>query len=300
MYGLSVWCAFFFTYCFFGWCFESVYVSICEKKLINRGFLKGPMLPIYGFGALIMLYVTIPFREQYLKMYFAGAISATVLEYFTGAAMEKLFKVKYWDYSSKKMNIKGYICLSSTIAWGFFTIFLVKVIHNPIEKNILMIPHTILYIIICIVGGLMIWDFVISFRTAFGMRSLIVKINEYKEKTGAELKEVVKNLDSIKPEISKLLHGGVQEVLYAAENLSKQMLSQKFSHERYFSLKVKIEELKNRAAENMEHISRKATKDKLKMLRRNPTKQNKWLAEEFEKIKHLQNKFEIKKNNKTG
>ena len=67
MYEVSVWCAFFFIYCFFGWCFESSYVSLCERKPVNRGFLKGPMLPIYGFGALIMLYVTIPFRNTVIS-----------------------------------------------------------------------------------------------------------------------------------------------------------------------------------------------------------------------------------------
>lgn len=282
-----MWCAFFFIYCFFGWCFESAYVSLCEKKPINRGFLNGPALPIYGTGALIMLYVTIPFKEDYIKMYFAGAISATALEYCTGAAMEKIFKVKYWDYSTKKFNINGHICLSSTIAWGFFTIFLVKVIHTPIENTVTKIPSVILYILVVFIGVLMLWDFAVSFKTAFGMRNLIIKINEYKEKTREDIKDAVKNFDNIKPEISKLMHGGAKEILCAAENLSKQMLSQRFSHDRYSLLKIKIEELKQRATENMEHISVKATKDKLKMLHRNPTRANKRLAEEFEKLKRL-------------
>lgn len=285
MYNVSMWCAFFFIYCFLGWCFESAYVSLCEKKPINRGFLNGPALPIYGFGALIMLYVTIPFRGDYPKMYITGAISATLLEYCTGAAMEKMFKVKYWDYSPKRFNIKGYICLSSSIAWGFFTIFLVKVIHKPIEKTVLSIPAVILHIAVGVIGIIMLWDFCISFKTAFGMRSLIVKINDYKEKTREEIKDAVKNLDNIKPEISKLLHGGAKEIMCASENLSRHMSSQKFVHARYEGLKLKIEEVRERAANNFESISQKATKDKLRMLKRNPTKANKWLAEEFEKLK---------------
>lgn len=295
MYEVSVWCAFFFIYCFFGWCFESSYVSLCERKPVNRGFLKGPMLPIYGFGALIMLYVTIPFRNDYVKMYFAGAISATLLEYFTGAAMEKMFKVKYWDYSTKKLNIKGYICLSSTIAWGFFTIFLVKIIHNPIEKTVRALPQAALYSAVCVIGAAMIYDLATSFKTAFSMRDLIVKINEYREKTREEIKDAVKNLDGIKPEISKLMHGGAREILYAAENLSKHMSSPVFMHERYGNLKAKIEALRERASANMESISQKATKDKLRMLRRNPTKTNKWLAEEFEKLKKAEKRHEHKK-----
>lgn len=285
---ICTWCAFFFIYCFFGWCFESAYVSLCERKLINRGFLKGPVLPIYGFGALIMLCVTIPFKGDYLKMYFSGAISATILEYFTGAAMEKLFKVKYWDYSSKKMNIKGYICLTSTIAWGFFTIFLVEVIHNPIEKTVMSIPKPVLYTAISIFGTLMIYDCVTSFKTAFDMRKLIAGINEYKKKTREEIEDVIKNLDSAKPEISKLLHGGVKELMCAAENLSKHMSSQRFVHARYENLKLRIDEVRERAIANMENISKRATKDKLKMLKRNPTKANIRLVAEFEKLKRAE------------
>lgn len=288
MYNTGMWSAFFFIYCFLGWCFESAYVSMCEKRLINRGFLKGPMLPIYGFGASIMLLVTIPYRDDYMKTYIAGAVAATVLEYFTGAAMEKLFKVKYWDYSLKKFNIKGYICLSSTIVWGFFAIFLVNVIHNPIGEAVSALPHAVLYMVDTVIAMIMIWDFAVSFKTAFGMRNLIIKLNEYKEKTRAEIKAALKNFDIAKPEISKFMHGSIRDMLYASENLSKQMMLQKFSHEKYTSLKKKIEEIRVHAAERTEHISKKATKDKLKMLRRNPTRKNKWLAEEFEKLKHAE------------
>ena len=117
------WLFFFFFYSFFGWCFESTYVSLHEKRFVNRGFIRGPFLPLYGTGALMMLIVSMPFQDNLILTYVAGCVGATVLEYITGVLMETLFKVRYWDYSDKKFNINGYICLGSSIAWGFLTIF---------------------------------------------------------------------------------------------------------------------------------------------------------------------------------
>ena len=106
-YNLAQWLLFFYIYCFFGWCIESAYVSIHKKKFVNRGFMRGPFLPLYGSGAVMMLFVTIPVRDSLVLTYIFGAIGATILEYITGACMEALFKVRYWDYSHKPFNIHG-------------------------------------------------------------------------------------------------------------------------------------------------------------------------------------------------
>ena len=108
-----------FIYCFFGWIFESTYVSAKTGRFVNRGFLRLPLLPLYGTGAVMMLWVSLPVKDNLLLVYLTGVIAATLLEYVTGWGMERLFKMKYWDYSSQRFNVKGYICLSSSIAWGF-------------------------------------------------------------------------------------------------------------------------------------------------------------------------------------
>ena len=136
-YYLAQWLLFFFIYCFFGWIWESCYVSVKKRKWVNRGFLHGPLIPIYGFGAVTVLLVVIPVREHLVLVYFLGMAAATVLEYVTGAAMEKLFKVRYWDYSEKPMNLHGYICLISSLAWGAFSVLLIHVIHMPVERLVL-------------------------------------------------------------------------------------------------------------------------------------------------------------------
>lgn len=83
-YHFREWLSFFYFYCIFGWCFESAYVSLKNRHLTNRGFLKGPWLPLYGSGAILVLWLTLPFQETPALVYVVGAIGATVLEYVTG------------------------------------------------------------------------------------------------------------------------------------------------------------------------------------------------------------------------
>lgn len=124
-YTFRQWLSFFYFYCIFGWCFESAYVSLKQLRPVNRGFLKGPWLPLYGSGAILVLWMTLPFQNSPVEVYVVGLVGATVLEYFTGEAMVRLFKVRYWDYSNQHFQYKGHICLSSSIAWGFLSIAMV-------------------------------------------------------------------------------------------------------------------------------------------------------------------------------
>ena len=143
-YTIIQWLFFFYFYCFFGWCFESCYVSLKSKRWVNRGFMKGPFLPLYGSGAILLLVVSKPFIGHWWAVYIAGCIGATILEYFTGVAMEALFKVRYWDYSNQPFNFQGHICLGCSLAWGGLTLLMNYVIHKPVEKLVLAIPDNIL------------------------------------------------------------------------------------------------------------------------------------------------------------
>lgn len=175
-YSVLQWLLFFYIYCFIGWCFESAYVSLKKRRFVNRGFLKLPMLPIYGSGAIAILIVTIPVRDNLWLVWLFGMISATLLELVTGAVMELLFKVKYWDYSHQKFNYKGYICLSSSIAWGFLSLLLTEVIHEPIESVVLSVPLWLLITLISVISVLFVSDFAVSFKAAWDLRRLLEKL----------------------------------------------------------------------------------------------------------------------------
>ena len=116
------WMLLFYFYSFCGWIWESLYVSVLEKRLVNRGFMRGPFLPLYGCGGVMMLVASRPFYDSIILVYIAGCIGATLLELITGIVMETLFNVRYWDYHHKKFNFMGYTCLESTLFWGVCTV----------------------------------------------------------------------------------------------------------------------------------------------------------------------------------
>lgn len=198
-YTIVQWISFFYIYAFCGWIWESCYVSARQKKWVNRGFLRGPIVPIYGFGATILLAISMPFAENYLLTWAAGVAGATVLEYVTGWAMERLFKVRYWDYTGEKFNLHGYICLKASIAWGFFTVIMVNILHPPIERVLENgISTTGNIIIVCIISVFFAADIILSARDAFDM----AKALEAMERIWNELEEIQVQLALLKMETS--------------------------------------------------------------------------------------------------
>lgn len=180
-YNMVQWLFFFYFYSFCGWCFESAYVSVKSKKLVNRGFMRGPFLPLYGSGAVMMFVVSMPFQDNVLLTYFAGCIGATALEYITSVVMDALFNVRYWDYSYKRFQFQGRICLSSTIAWGFLTIWMTRLVHRPIERMMLAIPTQILGYVTFLVTIYIAADFALSFKAAMDIRDILLKMQRVKE-----------------------------------------------------------------------------------------------------------------------
>lgn len=123
----------FLIYSMLGWLVESIYMSVCNRKLTNRGFMRGPMCPIYGVGALTVYFLLRPVCHNIFLLYFSGALVATFLEYVTAKIMLRIFGEVWWDYSQKPFNYKGILCLESTIAWGFYTLGLFLFLHKGVE-----------------------------------------------------------------------------------------------------------------------------------------------------------------------
>ena len=181
VYTLGQWLLFFFLYCFLGWVWESCYVSARQRRWVNRGFLHGPLLPIYGFGAVIILWATLPVRGSLPLIFLLGMLAATALEYVTGAAMEALFKVRYWDYSGKPFNLNGHICLTCSLAWGAFSVLLVKVLHPPFEDLVLRLPSFLTDALACVLTVYFTADTVRSFQAAMDLREVLTRLTEENE-----------------------------------------------------------------------------------------------------------------------
>jgi len=180
-----------------GWCFESGYATIKQRKLTNRGFLRGPYIPIYAFGAIFVLIITDNFQGSILSVYFSGLIAATVLEYITGYVMEKLFKVKYWDYSDHKFNLNGYISLSTSIAWGFLSVLLTEVLQVNVYRFVSMLTEHDLKISIAITSTVFFLDLILSIKAAFS----IAKAYAALERAKLEFSEVKDKLSVIADEL---------------------------------------------------------------------------------------------------
>ena len=124
----------FLIYSFFGWVSESVYMSICNRKITNRGFMLGPFCPIYGFGALSVYFILRPLSSNTIVLYIAGALLATAFEYVVARLMQCVFGDVWWDYNDKPFNYKGVLCLESTLAWGLYTILMFRVLHKVVNN----------------------------------------------------------------------------------------------------------------------------------------------------------------------
>ncbi len=178
IYTQAQWLLFFFLYCFLGWIWECLYVSALEKHWVNRGFLYGPMIPIYGFGAITVLVITLPVRDSIPLIFLFGMIGATALEYLTGDVMEYLFHVRYWDYSSHRFNLNGYICLFSSLGWGLFSVLMVKLMHLPFEEWILKIPQGAASFFSTVLVGVFAVDATKSVQSALDLRELLKELSE--------------------------------------------------------------------------------------------------------------------------
>ena len=185
-YSWYHWITFFYLYCFFGWVFESTYVSLRQKRFVNRGFLRLPMLPLYGTGAVMMLWVSLPVKNNLILVYLSGFVAATVLEYVTGWAMEQLFKMRYWDYSDQRFQINGYICLSSSIAWGFLTILMTEVLHKPVERLVLGMGPVVEFSFLAVVSVPFVLDSIQSVRAALDLGRALEAMTKVK----AELEDL--------------------------------------------------------------------------------------------------------------
>ena len=296
-YSIIQWLFFFYFYCFFGWIFESTFVSIKSRKPVNRGFMRGPFLPIYGSGAIMMLVVSMPFQNHIFLTYLAGCVGATALELVTGIWMEALFKVRYWDYSNQKFNYKGHICLSSTIAWGFLTILMTEVVHKHVESVVFRIPYSIVVGLTMVITVCMIVDFTLSFKAAMDLRDLLIGLEKAKE----EMERIQKRLDVIIAIANDELENRRQENSMRIDELMEN-IEGKFSSlkerlrinpvEFMDDVKEEISELRGRySVEKEQRLQFKRLKDlyQRSLIKGNPTMYSRRFGEAMEELKKAAN-----------
>ena len=132
--------AFFLIYSCTGWCLEVIFAAATTGQLVNRGFLNGPVCPIYGFGMIIVLFALTPLQDSILLLYIGGVILPSALELVGGWALYKLYHTRWWDYSDFPFNIGGYICLQFSLLWGVGTLVVMRIVHPVVAGLVGMVP----------------------------------------------------------------------------------------------------------------------------------------------------------------
>lgn len=184
----------FFVYSFLGWCVEVAFVAITLRKVQNRGFLNGPVCPIYGVGMMGVLMLLSPVKKSWILLFFGGMIICSAVELFGGWILDKIFHMRWWDYSDQKLNIGGYICLKFSIMWGIAVMFAVKFVHPPIFMVVNKMPKLLGIILICLFVIAFVVDMIVTLKKLIGIKKNLGKLDQIAEELnniGDQLKDVV-------------------------------------------------------------------------------------------------------------
>ena len=259
---------YFITYSFLGWVMESIFRSICEKKIINTGFLIGPYCPIYGTGAIIMLLFLKQFSENLITLFIVSMIVFTIWEYIVGLLLEKIFHTKYWDYSNNKFNFQGRICLMNSTFWGFLGIVFLKLIHPAIESILIKIDDNILIFVFSIISVVMFIDMIVSIVKIKNIKATLEKIEELNKEIKAKLKEI--NIEQLKYRRNKMilrLYRNVYRLKKAFPAINTKEITE------VLAKKIELKEIKEEIKERLSE--RKIKDDKLQVDNKEKTKRKK-------------------------
>lgn len=201
----------FYLFAFAGWIYECIFVFLRDRKPINRGFLIGPILPLYGFGAVAVYLLLRPFSRIPTLLYFMGMAVATVLEYVTGWILEQCFHTKWWDYSEEPYNFQGRIALIPSMFWGVLSLVMFDLLLPVANEVIVMVPSRAGEIFLGVALVVTAADLSYTAITMINLRKQLEKLYTlkkeldilFREKSETSLKELLKYSAS---ELSERLH----------------------------------------------------------------------------------------------
>ena len=181
----------FLIYSFIGWLIEVIGKLIEKHKFINRGFLIGPICPIYGHGCLLMILTLSRYKDNPLTLFICAIFICSLLEYFTSYFMEKIFKARWWDYSTKRFNLNGRICAETMIPFGILGTLVICVINPIFEYLLNLFNFETIKITAVVLFIIYIIDYTISLIIMFGFKGTLKTV----EKDGTE--EITKKVKKI-------------------------------------------------------------------------------------------------------
>lgn len=248
-YSLYEYLWFFMIYAVGGWCLEVSYHVVTTGHFINRGFLNGPVCPIYGFGMILVIVCLLPLKDNKLVMFFGSIVLATLLELAVGFLLEKLFHERWWDYSKEPFNFHGYICLKFSIEWGIACLIVVDVLHSFFAGVIKHFPKTPGIILLIICFAVFAADCAATVITVKGLNKRLRLMNDIGERIG-------KLSESMGDDITEATLRGMEKSQQFKEHIDdkKQELSERSAAVKS-GFDEKSEELKKQIAEKNERLS---------------------------------------------
>lgn len=184
----------FFIYAFLGWCLEVSFAALMSGKFVNRGFLNGPICPIYGSGVVIVLACLAPLRDNLFILFIASVLLTSALEWITGFVLEKIFHQRWWDYSDEPFNLSGYVCLRFSLAWGLACLFVTELFHPTVLFLINLVPQKLGWVLLGLFAAIMAVDLAATVRTITNMNRRLSQIDELAAKIKDASNEFGENL----------------------------------------------------------------------------------------------------------
>ena len=253
----------FLCYSFLGWACETVYCSIGKRKFVNRGFLNGPLCPVYGFGALAVLYFLRPVSDNIPLLFVSGMVLTSVIEYITGYLLEKLFATKWWDYSSRRFNIHGRVCLRNSLMFGALSVVAVRMIDPVIRGGIYALPATVCAVLSGVFGAMMAADLVVTVRTILDINSALKQLQQMVEQARLDTQEYLRqNQEELQQKMEKAKAQTEERLRQNQQELQQKMEQSRLDLElarmelRDFLEQLHSERLERREQRRREFLSR--------------------------------------------
>lgn len=263
--------AYFFVYGFLGWCTEVAFAAVKERRFVNRGFLNGPICPVYGFGVVSVTVLLAGVKDRLVILYITSVLLVTALEWLTGFILEKTFHHKWWDYSGMPLNLNGYVCLTFSLIWGVACVFIVKVFHPFVVKGVGFIPDWLLISLQVLLG-------IAIFADLYVTASGILKFNRHLERMDV----IAKELHEISEEVGANIYKGVMETVERREEFQKHLSDVSGD------AREKVEKLR----EDYRELAEKNAKHAKRLMKAFPRMESKNHKEAFKEIRERLSKRE--------
>lgn len=169
---------YFYAYAFLGWCSEVAFAAIRKGQFVNRGFLNGPVCPVYGVGLVTVIWILAPVQDQLWLLYLGAVVLTTAIELVTGFAMEQLFHQRWWDYSRVPLNLGGYVCLPFSLIWGVACVAIVRRLHPLVQAGVGLIPPLFGPLLLGLLSATLILDVSVTVAKVIKLDQKLKQIDE--------------------------------------------------------------------------------------------------------------------------